>query len=129
MWWYFPLIPALGSQNQVGLCEFENSLVCGITSLPMQREQGCREATERLIQGWEEGFYYRYKRENSWRSFGKSKAATAASLGKEPGEADWRGPGLSLLEAEGRVEQGETLWVIEKRRTVASGGWSSLVGT
>ena len=50
-WWLSPLIPALGMQRQVYLCEFEDSLVYGVTSRTaravIQRNSGERERERR----------------------------------------------------------------------------------
>ena len=37
MWWSTPVIPALGRQRQVNLCEFEASLVCIVSSRAARR--------------------------------------------------------------------------------------------
>lgn len=38
-WWYIPLIPALVRQRQMGLYEFEASLVYLISSRPARKTQ------------------------------------------------------------------------------------------
>jgi hypothetical protein len=39
-WWHIPLIPALGRQRQVGVCEFEASLVYRVSSRASKATQG-----------------------------------------------------------------------------------------
>ena len=38
-WWHMPFIPALGRQGQVDLCEFEASLVYGVSSRTVRATQ------------------------------------------------------------------------------------------
>lgn len=43
LWWYMLLIPAVYRQRQIGLCEFEDSLVCILSSRPVSKTLSRKE--------------------------------------------------------------------------------------